>query len=558
MSTVTPPPPPPPPIVQNAGQPSAVVSNPPAGLTSVAAGTRIDAIIVATSPDGRVEVESRLGRFLMQPSIALPKEGPIQLQVQTLARHLFLAITSIHGKPPHSALRSLELIGHSNAQSSSQVARAPGTAGSPATALRGAQSVAVSASLTVGTTVTATALKSATPGTPAAQAQSTPGQSATTAGQAQRGSGRSIAPGSPGTTQGKRLPISGAVQANAYGVHTTARISPTGPALVPTGNAFSVRITAVTPPTPGSTPPTHLSAAGTATLVAGQSLNGFITASPSLNITVIQTFIGPVALNATSSLPAGSAIQLNVMNQLPQQSQEVLDQAAAKHMANFLIRTRSWPAFEEAMSAMRESNPQTALQIVNTILPRPDAALAANIMQFLLGIRGGDLAAWMGEGPLRILQREKPDLANRLRDDFRAMGRVSEETVSGDWRALPVPLANGAEIHQIQLIMRRVGGDEEDDEDNPRSGTQFILDVELTLMGRVQLDGIYEENRKRFDLVIRSKQQMQEAVQNDIRAIFKDAQELTGTNGGLRFQAAPPKFVDVTDANAGGEVHLVV
>ena len=98
----------------------------------------------------------------------------------------------------------------------------------------------------------------------------------------------------------------------------------------------------------------------------------------------------------------------------------------------------------------------------------------------------------------------------------------------------------------------------EDDEESPRSGTQFILDVELTLMGRVQLDGIFEEDRKRFDLVIRSQQQMQETVQNDIRAIFKDAQELTGTNGGLRFQAAPPKFVDVTDANAGGEVHLVV
>ena len=53
--------------------------------------------------------------------------------------------------------------------------------------------------------------------------------------------------------------------------------------------------------------------------------------------------------------------------------------------------------------------------------------------------------------------------------------------------------------------------------------------------------------------IIRSKH-----VQNDIRAIFEDAQELTGTSGGLRFQAAPPKFVDVTGSNAGGEVHLVV
>ena len=116
MSTVTPPPPPPPPVVQTAAQPSAIVSNPPASLTSVAAGTRIDAIIVATTPDGRVEVESRLGRFLMQPNVALPKEGPIQMQVQTLARHLILAITSIHGKQPHAALRNLGLMRHPSAQ----------------------------------------------------------------------------------------------------------------------------------------------------------------------------------------------------------------------------------------------------------------------------------------------------------------------------------------------------------------------------------------------------------------------------------------------------------
>ena len=556
MSTVTPPPPPPPPVVQTAAQPSAIVSNPPASLTSVAAGTRIDAIIVATTPDGRVEVESRLGRFLIQPNIALPKEGPIQMQVQTLARHLFLAITSIHGKQPHAALRNLGLMKHPSAQGTPQLASAPSAAGSPVAALGGAQNAAVS--LTAGSIVTATVLKPARPGTPAAQAQSAPGQAATATGQAQSGTGRSNATGSPGTAQGRRAPISGAAQAAAYGGQTTARISPTSAVLVPTGNAFSVRITAVTRPTPGSTPPIFPTAAGAATLAAGQILNGVITTSPSPNVTMVNTRVGPVALNAIAGLPAGSSVQLDVLNQLPQQSQEVLDQVAAKHMTNFLLRTRSWPAFKEAMDVLRETNPQAALQMVNTVLPRPDSALAANIMQFLLGIRGGELAAWMGEGPLRILQREKPDLAHRLRDDFRAMGRISEETVSGDWRALPVPVANGAEIQQIQLLMRRVAGDENNDEEDAESGTQFIVDVDLTRMGRIQLDGIVQEGRKRFDLVIRSKQRMNDTVQNDIRAIFGDAQELTGTNGGLRFQSAPPKFVDVTNDKAGGKVHLMV
>ncbi len=547
MSTVTPPPPPPPPVVQAAAQPSAVVSNPPAGLTSVAAGTRIDAIIVATTPDGRVEVESRLGRFLMQPSVSLPREGAIQLQVQTLARHLFLAITSIHGKQPHAALRSLGLIDRPSNQGAPHVAGAPSSASVAVTAVGVAQNAGAPVSLAVGSTLTATVLRPARPGLPAAQTQSTPGQPTAEAKKAR-----------PGNAQGRGATILGAVQAAAYAGQPTARVGPSGPTFVPAGNAFSVRITAVTPPTPGSVPPPKPAATSAPTLASGQSLNGVIGASQSSNIVVLHTRVGPVSLNANPSLPPGTFVQLDVLGQLPQQRADFLDQATARHMTHFLLNGRSWPAFEEAIGVLRESNPQAALQIINTVLPRPDAALAANIMQFLLGIRSGELAAWIGEGPLRILQRDRPDLAGRLRDDFRAIGLINEDTVSGDWRALPVPLANGAEIQQIQLLMRRLGSDEDEDEENSRVGTRFIVDVDLTRMGRVQLDGIVQEGHKCFDLVIRSQQRINTNVQNDIRTIFEEAQKITGTTGGLRFQAAPPKFVDVTSDTTDGKVHLVV
>ena len=562
MSTVTPPPPPPPPVVQTAAQPSAIVSNPPAGLTSVAAGTRIDAIIVATTPDGRVEVESRLGRFIMQPTVALPKEGPIQLQVHILARQLFLAITSIHGKKPLAALRSLGLIGQPPFQQTSQSAGASGTAGTVAAALGSLQNAAVAASLASGSTVTATILKPARPGTPSTQAQSAQGQTVAKAGQAPPGAGISAAILSDKTpsqaAQGRHARMPGAIQTAAYGGQTASQISPFGPALIPSGSTFSVRITDITLPKPGSTSLPPPSAASTTTLTVSQSLSGVITGSPSPNVTVIQTSAGPVLLNAASGLPTGTSIQLDVLNEFSQQSATLSDEAAAKHITKFLLRNRSWPAFEEALGALRENNPQAASQVMNTALPRPDSALAANLMQFLLGIRGGEIAAWMGEGPFRALQRDKPDLANRLRDDFRAMGRISEEAVSGDWRALPVPMANGAEIQQIQVLLRRIGGDEEDEEENAEPGIRFIIDVDLTHMGRVQLDGIVHDSQTRFDLVIRSKLRMHDGVQNDIRTIFEDAQELTGTTGGLRFQAAPPKFIDVIGDNAGGKVRLEV
>jgi len=562
MSTVTPPPPPPPPVPQLSAQPSAVVSNPPTTLSSVAAGTRIDAIIVATTPDGRVEVETKLGRFLMQPNVALPKEGPIQLQVQTLARHLFVTITSIHGKQPAVALRGLGLAGGPAASTGGLTASATGTAASAAAATPQSQS-APPAQLAAGATITATVLKSVQQGPSnlrgaggTAAATGTAGGMQTankTAGtQASASSAQATATGSSGQANS----AAGARAAAAYGGQTVGRAAPGGTVMIPSGNAYTVRVTGLQNPAPGAPTPTAPTVTGPA-ITSGQVLSGIVSASPSPNATVVQTHAGPISLAAPANLPVGTTVQLEVLSQLPNQSNGV-DGTASKRMGLFMLQSRQWPALDEAFNALRESNPTAAMQLINAAMPRPDAALAANILQFLMGVRSGEVAAWIGDGPARALQRDKPDILNRLREDFRSLGRLAEEPVSGDWRALPVPMASGAEIQQIQLLMRKIQGDEEDKEDRPGPGTRFIVDVDLSRMGRLQLDGYVQDDTMRFDLVIRSEARLADKVQNDIRAIFEETEEITGTSGGLSFQAAPPKFIEVSSHDLADDVGLVV
>ena len=227
-------------------------------------------------------------------------------------------------------------------------------------------------------------------------------------------------------------------------------------------------------------------------------------------------------------------------------------------MSDFLLQNRTWPVLEEAIDTLRDSNSQLALNFINTSLPKPNGAFAANIMRFILGIRSGELSNLMADASLRLLMQDKPDLARRLRDDFRILGRMSEEPVSGDWRALPIPIANGHEIEQIRLLMRRVHANEVDEENRTGPGIRFVVEVDLTRMGKLQLDGLVHETTKHFDLVIRSNTPIAHAMQNDIREIFENAQELTGTKGWLRFQAAPAKFVKVFGNNPNHQIGLIV
>ena len=206
---------------------------------------------------------------------------------------------------------------------------------------------------------------------------------------------------------------------------------------------------------------------------------------------------------------------------------------------------------------MHKVNPAVAQQVINSVIPGANAQLTTNVLFFLAALRGGDLRGWLGEGPMSILQRAKPDLVARLNDGFNQIARVSEEPTAGEWRATAVPFLNGSEIEQIYLYTQR--HNREDDPDKDKADARFVVDVTLTKLGRLQLDGFLHQGRKHFDLIFRSETPLPGTMSEDIRTIFISSGEITGMQGGISFQAAPPNFVDLFPPdNAEENVGLIV
>ena len=124
------------------------------------------------------------------------------------------------------------------------------------------------------------------------------------------------------------------------------------------------------------------------------------------------------------------------------------------------------------------------------------------------------------------------------------------EIVSILWK----PFLNGSEIEQIYLYTQR--HKREDDPDKDKADARFVVDVTLTKLGRLQLDGFLHQERKHFDLIFRSETPLPGTMPEDIRTIFINSGEITGMQGGISFQAAPPNFVELfpaenTDENVG-------
>jgi len=568
MSEVTPPPQPPGlPPTPTAAQLKVAVTNPPEAMArDLTLGAKLDAVIAAAQPKGLFQLDTAFGRVAIQTSLQLPTEGPLQLQLLAKGGVLQFLITSIHGMPPQAALRAFgrppAAPGKAGAQAKTQI---PGGSTGPGTgAAGGVPPGAVTrlpppVNLSVGATLAAILLKGptpagATPPSPSTTPGATPGATLGAPGHppatATPGQGHTPSATGHGAPAGGQGASKG--QAPAPGTPAQAPaprgagggVPSAGAATGGTGGLFNVRVTAFQPATvagaaggPSSPPPGGL-------LAPGGVLSGIATGTTSpTGHPIVQTHAGPLALATRTPLPAGSTVTFEVLSQTAPPVKDA--RPVQTHDLRLpAIMAERWPALQDAVHTLEAVNPGAAQQLVNAVLPQPGAALGSNILFFLMALSGGDLRGWFGDGPTRALQRAKPELLARLRDDFGQIERIAREPGPGEWRTTLIPFLNGAEIDPIRLSLRGAGEDAADGADGAQ-GTRFVIDLDLSRLGRFQLDGLVHQGEKRMDLIVRTEPPLPRLIEDGIRDIFQDAAGVTGIKGGIVFQAAPPNFIEV-------------
>jgi len=164
---------------------------------------------------------------------------------------------------------------------------------------------------------------------------------------------------------------------------------------------------------------------------------------------------------------------------------------------------------------------------------------------FLSALKGGDIKGLFGDTASRVIDKERPGLINRLGAEFQAMSRLADEPQSGDWRLALIPMWNGEKVEQIRYFWRGAGGGEEGESEEE---TRFVLDLDLSNLGHLQVDGLVKAKRNHLDLIIRTDQPLSPEMRTDISTIFETARETLGLGGQVAFQAAPANFITVPSA----------
>jgi len=569
MSEISAPPPPPPvtPAVTAPLPPPTAITLPPAqaqvpvpqAILDAALGARFDLQIANVTPQGLATLEGVVGKLQLQLQalLNLNPGDKVTLQLNGRGPQLQFIIAAINGQNPAAALRAA-------AQSLQTGAQA--TAGTAVLNLP---------PFTEGNSLTATLLRPA-PGIPA---PTLPGLfPAVPAPGALSGQGGAAVPGAAGTGTpsplgqpsgpGGSLPgaVPGPLAAGPSG-QAQGGIGPSSAGspqvapsqTLPAGTQFTVQITALQPAPPGGSAALTQTQGPTPPLAAlGQTLTGIVSGAQAGGQPIVETPLGPIALAGANPPPEGARVVLTVTSApLPPAQPEPLLDNAKLTFRQALFLDRQWPAMREVVETLAQAAPNTAQHLLHAVLPRPDGNMTANILFFLSAVRGGDVRAWLGDNTVRVLQRVNPGLLGRVRDDMGQLSRLADEPTTGDWRIFMIPFLNNGQLEQIRLFTRPQSEDEDDAEHGP--GTRFVIDVTLSKLGHIQLDGLVDTAHRRMDMVVRSDTHLPPDMRNDIRHLYEMSGDITGFRGGVGFQAQPANFIAVDPpAPTKGGVGLVV
>lgn len=294
------------------------------------------------------------------------------------------------------------------------------------------------------------------------------------------------------------------------------------------------------PPFPGGTPPSGA--------VPLSLLSGTVVSHPPGGQAVLTTPIGTVALPTVGAVPVGSVIRLEVM--APPTPPPTPPTAAVGRPEG--LTSQGWPALTEAMDTLA-INDRQALDMMMRTIPAAGPRLAAAMVAFTGAMRANDTRAVIGDNTSKALDKAgRRDLADRLKSDLSSLAEASGRAVGGgEWRLHTMPFAHGAQVDPIHLFVRGSGPDDPNRKGGDTGGDRrFILDFNLSNLGRLQMDGLVRREDKLFDLIIRTGEPLPSALRMDIMTIFTQASEMVGTKGTVAFHSGG-RWIDIRTDETG-------
>lgn len=191
----------------------------------------------------------------------------------------------------------------------------------------------------------------------------------------------------------------------------------------------------------------------------------------------------------------------------------------------------TWTVLTHALDTLRQTD-ESAFEAVKAVLPQTGGKLPALMLSYMnAAARGVSFTDFIGEANVAALVKTEngASLLKRLEREFSTSAKKATDGKNG-WKGWDIPLLSGSVVEPVSLYLQRPNTDEfrRVQTDRKQAGVRFAVDINLTRLGKMQLEGLAHRQTRRFDLILRHQNALPPDFDAAVRGIF--TQTLTALN----------------------------
>ena len=253
---------------------------------------------------------------------------------------------------------------------------------------------------------------------------------------------------------------------------------------------------------------------------------------------ILYTPLGVMITDEKLSLLAGQKIKLQIIPNKIRIPTDITPELRVSDYFNF----REWTNLEKMIEEIRTTQHSINMESIISKIPKPDNKMTAKMLFFLQALKGASIKNWLGIDNSIFLEKTNPDLFKQLDEDFLILSRNLIEPGTNEWRTTIIPIMNGLGLDHFQFHTQDQSFHKENHAD--KKGARFIIDLELSHLGRIQIDGLTRKKNKNFDLIIRSERDLGDQIKKKINTIYLNFTKIMTFSGQISFQVSK-KFAEI-------------
>lgn len=249
---------------------------------------------------------------------------------------------------------------------------------------------------------------------------------------------------------------------------------------------------------------------------------------------ILKTPIGILKISPELSLPKDSILGVEILRVSSQTSSNPISETTIQSMIRSLQKQQVDLITQYANIILGMDGGNQA-EIASRI-PAADRQFMAKLLWFLAGIKKSDANLWLGKNiSEKIRQEGRSDFINNLSSHFSALNKVADSLPNSNWNIFLFPIFDGQQFQSGVMFTSKFKDPESDTE---QDGTRFLVEVDLSVLGAIQIDGFIKEKRakKNIEIFVRSKKKLAHKIESEIREIFMASTEIMGINGRISFE----------------------